>query len=166
MTEKNLNDEELISWFPPLASTLCFLLVTLLTMIFFGSSMGNWGMLDIAPELVWGVGAIFMVIFCVINFRITRGSFRCKKLLQLYVLTVIIVSLPLWLTYDPFEDKVRALLQVFTLVCGLLVLKLTSSKTYQAFIQFQYDAQQSLKAVKLEVEQEIQEILKSMQQGK
>ncbi|WP_303509263.1 hypothetical protein [Agarivorans sp. 1_MG-2023] len=166
MTKKNMDREEVISWFPPLASTLCFLLVTLLTMIFFGSSMGNWGMLNIAPELVWGVGAILMVIFCVINFRITRGSFRCKRLLQLYVLTVIIVSLPLWLTYDPFADKVRSLLQVFTLVCGLLVLKLTSSKTYLAFIQFQYDAQQSLKAAKLEVEQEMQKILKSKQQGK
>ncbi|GDY25098.1 hypothetical protein AHAT_09880 [Agarivorans sp. Toyoura001] len=123
-------------------------------------------MLDIAPELVWGAGVILMVIFCVINFRITRGSFRCKRLLQLYVLTVIILSQLLWLTYDPFADKVRALLQVFTLVCGLLVLKLTFSKTYLAFIQFQHDAQLSLKAAKLEVEQEIQEILKSMQQGK
>ena len=166
MTEKNLNDEEVISWFPPLASTLCFLLVTLLMMIFFGFTMGSWGMLDIAPELIVGAGAIFMVIFCVINFRITRGSFRCKKLLQLYVLTVIVLSLSLWLTYDPFEDKVQALLQVFTLVCGLLVLKLTSSKTYQALIQFQHDAQQSLKAAKLEVEQEMQAILKSKQQGK
>lgn len=161
-----MDREEVINWFPPLASTFCFLLVTLLSMIFLGSSMGNWGMLDIAPELVWGIGAISMLIFCVINFRITRGSFSCRKLLQLYVLTVIILSLPLWLTYDPFEDKVRALLQVFTLVCGLLVLKLISSKTYLAFIQFQHDAQQSLKAAKLEVEQEIQEILKSKQQGK
>lgn len=166
MTEKNLNDEEVISWFPPLDSTFRFLLVTLLSMIFLGSSVGNWGMLDIAPELVWGIGAISMLIFCVVNFRITRGSFRCKKLLQLYVLTVIILSLSLWLTYDPFEDKVRALLQVFTLVCGLLVLKLISSKTYLAFIQFQHDSQQSLKAAMLEAEQEIQEIQKSKQQGK
>ncbi|MBU2869486.1 hypothetical protein [Colwellia sp. E2M01] len=147
--EKNVN---LI--FPPWKLMGRFLLVIMLLMVGTGLS-GTMLLLeyfDAKPE--WLVGTIFSVsiIFCLVNFGVTRGSFLCAKILKYYSLCLIILCVPLLVIVEGGKYYILLSLNFFALTGASYLI---SGETYQKLVQYQYDFFEDIKEAREVVEKKL-----------
>lgn len=146
------NKEELVNLlFPPWKLMRRFLVVTIMLILgtaFSGGIVFNL-YLQVTPE--WEMGVLFSIIlvFCLVNFRVTRGSFLCAKILKYYALFLACICIPSLLMG---KDSLFSFLTVFMM---LGTFYLISSKRYQQLVQYQFDFFEDIKEARAAVEKEI-----------
>ena len=152
------NEEEKVNvLFPPWKLMGRFLLVTMILILgtaFSGGIVFNL-FIPLAPE--WEMGILFsiVVVFCIVNFRVTRGSFFCANILKYYALFLACLNI-LSLLMD--SDKTFSLINaILTLIAFFLI----SGKTYKKLVQYQLDFFDDIKEAKEAVEKEIAMVNKS-----
>lgn len=162
----NTGKSEMVGFFPPLKSLAIFLLVTLLTLLLNGFTIGTLSLFHFSLE--WQMLGILLslLIFMPINFKITRGSFKCVFYLKIYILFLTFLSLPSLLTYDPTIERAHAVLSFVQISSGLLAFYLIASKTYIQFVQHQCDYFTDLKQAQKEIKNELDALNKSKRAGK
>tara|TARA_R110002050_G_scaffold189455_12_gene324037 strand:- start:1494 stop:1976 length:483 start_codon:yes stop_codon:yes gene_type:complete len=153
-------EEKVNLLFPPWKLMRRFLLVIMLLMIGTGLSGAMFLLeyFDTKPE--WLVGIMFCVsiIFCLVNFHVTRGSFLCAKILKYYSLCLIIICLPLLVMIDGEKYYILLSLNFFALISAFYLI---SGKTYQKLVQYQLDFFDDIKEAREAVEKEIAMLNKS-----
>ncbi len=151
-------EEEKVNFlFPPWKLMGRFLLVTMMLILgtaFSGGTVFNL-YIQLTPE--WEIGILFstIVIFCIVNFRVTRGSFFCANILKYYALSLACISLPS-LLIDGFNIFV-----LLNVILTLTAFSLISGETYQKLVQYQLDFFDDIKEAKEAVEKEIAMLNKS-----
>lgn len=146
------NEEEKVNLlFPPWKLMGRFLLVTMILILgtaFSGGIVFKF-FIQLAPE--WEMGILFsiVVVFCIVNFRVTRGSFFCANILKYYALFLACINI-LSLLMD--SDNIFSLINT-TLM--LVTFFLISGKTYQKLVQYQLDFFDDIKEAKEAVEKEL-----------
>ncbi|XQW84716.1 hypothetical protein ACOYR1_16500 [Thalassotalea piscium] len=153
-------EEKVNLLFPPWKLVGRFLLVIMLLMIGTGLS-GTMFLLeyfDTKPE--WLVGTMFLVsiIFCLVNFRVTRGSFLCARILKYYSLCLIILCLPLLVMIEGEKYYILLLLNFFALTCAFYLI---SGETYQKLVQYQHDFFEDIREAREVVEKKLAQSRKS-----
>ncbi|WDE09114.1 hypothetical protein SG34_030575 [Thalassomonas viridans] len=149
-SDKKREENEIVGLLPPIKSMVCFLVVTVLLALgtaFTGSTVLS-KYFNFTPEWLLGSLAFIGIIFCIINFRVTRGSFLCAKILQYYTLFLAAACLPAFVIveepYYPFY-----FINIFLM---LITFYLISSKTYWKLVQYQHDHFADIKEAREEVE--------------
>jgi len=137
--------------FPPWKLMGTFLLVTIMLILgtaFTGGIVFNL-YIQLSPE--WEIGILFsiIIIFCMVNFRVTRGSFLCAKILKYYSLFLACICIPAVLIDD---DYLFSFLTIFSM---LSVFYLISSSKYQKLVQYQFDFFEDIKEAKQAIEKEL-----------
>lgn len=150
-------EEKVNLLFPPWKLMGRFLLVTMLLILgtaFSGGMVFNI-YIQLTPE--WEVGVLFLtiVIFCIVNFRVTRGSFICAHILKYYAIFLACINISSLLMGN---DKIFTLINTaLTLIAFFLI----SGETYQKLVQYQLDFFDDIKEAKEAVEKEIAMLNKS-----
>jgi len=132
-----------------------FLIVTLSTLILSGLTIAstlNFVFFRPAPEVAMSILFTVSLIFCFLNFKITRGSFKSAFYLKIYLLILTFLALFPLLTFNPIVEMDKTILSFFQISSGLLAFYFISSKKYSEFVRAQYDYMNEVK--------EIQNILK------
>jgi len=147
------NEEEKGSLlFPPWRLMGRFLLVTM--MLILGTAFSGGIIFNFYLELTakWQVGILFSTsgVFCIVNFRVTRGSFFCANILKYYALILACVCIPALLIDQDY------LFTLFTVFLMLSAFYLISGKTYQKLVQYQYDFFEDIKEAREIVEKEME----------
>lgn len=147
------NNEELVNLlFPPWKLMRSFLSVTIMLMLgtAFGLAISFNLYLKLTPE--WEVGIIFLTgfAFCFTNFRVTRGSFFCAMLLKYYALLLTCVCIPALLIDTDY------LFSFVTMLLMLFAFYLISGKTYQKFVQYQFDFFEDIKEAREAIKKELE----------
>jgi len=121
--------------FPPLKLLLTFLLVTILVITGTAFSGGIVFNFYIQTSPIWEISMLTVAIlaFCIVNFRITRGSFLCLILLKYYVLFLVFLGIPALII------EVDNIFTLITLVLMASTYCIISSKTYRQFVQYQHE---------------------------
>ena len=138
--------------FPPWRLMGRFLLVTM--MLIAGTAFSGITIFSYYLELTlkWQIGILFLTIgvFCIVNFRVTRGSFLCANILKYYALILACVCIPsLLLDQDYFFT-------LFTVFLMLSAYYFISGKTYQKLVQYQHDFFEDIKEARELVEKEME----------
>jgi len=134
-----------------------FLLVTM--MLIAGTAFSGITIFSFYLDLTlkWQMGILFLTIgvFCIVNFRVTRGSFLCANILKYYALILACVCIPALLIEQDY------LFTLFTVFLMLSVFYLISGETYQKLVQYQHDFFEDIKEVREIVEKEMEKALKN-----
>ena len=141
---------------PPRKNMHIFLIVTLSTLFLSGITIAST--LDFvffrpAPEVAMSILFSVSLIFCFLNFKITRGSFKSAFYLKIHILILTFLALFPLLTFNPIVEIDKTILSFFQISSGLLAFYFISSKKYSEFVRAQYDYMNEVK--------EIRNILKS-----
>jgi len=143
--------------FPPWRLMGRFLLVTM--MLIAGTAFSGITIFSFYLDLTlkWQMGILFLTIgvFCIVNFRVTRGSFLCANILKYYALILACVCIPALLIEQDY------LFTLFTVFLMLSVFYLISGETYQKLVQYQHDFFEDIKEVREIVEKEMEKALKN-----
>jgi len=149
------DEEQLVNLlFPPWKLMARFLLVTMLlitgtglsgTLLFISYFNGN-------PERLIGTLFIGSIVFCIINFLVTRGVFICSKILKYYALCLIILSITLLLEINSMNYFILLSIDLIILLSAFYLI---SGKTYQKFVQYQFDFFEDIKEAKRIIDKEI-----------
>ena len=138
--------------FPPWRLMGRFLLVTM--MLILGTAFSGGIIFNFYFELTakWQVGILFSTsgVFCIVNFRVTRGSFFCANILKYYALILACVCMPALLIDQDY------LFTLFTVFLMLSAFYLISGETYQKLVQYQYDFFEDIKEAREIVEKEME----------
>ncbi|MBU2972028.1 hypothetical protein KO527_22070 [Pseudoalteromonas sp. C2R02] len=138
--------------FPPWRLMGRFLLVTM--MLIAGTAFSGITIFSYYMELTlkWQIGILFSTIgvFCIVNFRVTRGSFFCANILKYYALILACVCIPALLIEQDY------LFTLFTVFLMLSAFYLISGKTYQKLVQYQHDFFEDIKEAREIVEKEME----------
>jgi len=141
--------------FPPWKLMGRFLLVIMLLMM--GSGLSVTVMLleyfDSSPEWLVGITFSISIIFCLVNFRVTQGSFLCAKILKYYSLCLIILSVPLLFIIEGEVYYILLSLSLFALISSFYLI---SGETYQKLVQYQHDFFEDIKEAREIVEKEME----------
>ncbi|AVT46310.1 MULTISPECIES: hypothetical protein [Shewanella] len=147
-------DDEIVGFFPTKKWIAVFLVVTmLLTLATAISCITVFSMhLDVGPEWMVGILSFMAILFSMINFGVTRGSFVCWKVLEYYALLLSIISIPSLLM-----AKTADLLMFFSINSLMLfsAFYLIRSHSYQKLVQYQFDHFSDIKEAKEAVEEEM-----------
>jgi len=135
---------------PPMKLMGRFLLVTMLLTI--GSATSSIIVFEqyfnVSPGLMFALLGIISVIFCLVNFRVTRGSFFCAKLLQYYSLFLAAVCLPAFiLVDDPYY-----LFYFINIFMMLITFYLITGNAYWEFVKYQHEHFADIKEAREEIE--------------
>ena len=100
------------------------------------------------------VGILFSasILFCLVNFQVTRGSFLCAKVLKYYAIGLALICLPSLFIVD---SSGKLYFSIINLMLLLRASYLISEKKYQNLIQFQKDFFDDLNEAKMAVEREM-----------
>lgn len=154
--------EEVVSFFPQKRLISRFLAVTMLLM--FGTAISLITIfntyLSVSPGVMVGILSFTSVVFCLINFQVTRGSFLCANILKYYSLILILICFPSLFIGDSTGKLIFSLLNTVLLLSSWYLI---SSKNYQSLIQFQKDYFDDLREAHEAVEHELN---KNRKQGK
>jgi len=147
------NEEEKGSLlFPPWRLMGRFLLVTM--MLIAGTAFSGITIFSYYLELTlkWQMGILFSTsgVFCIVNFRVTRGSFFCANILKYYALILACVCIPALLIDQDY------LFTLFTVFLMLSAFYLISGETYQKLVQYQHDFFEDIKEAREIVEKEME----------
>jgi len=134
-----------------------FLLVTM--MLTAGTAFSGITIFSFYLELTlkWQMGILFLTIgvFCIVNFRVTQGSFLCANILKYYALILACVCIPSLLLEQDY------LFTLFTVFLMLSAFYLISGETYQKLVQYQYDFFEDIKEAREIVEKEMEKAHKN-----
>jgi len=154
--EPNEDKEELGSLlFPPWRLMRRFLFVTMLLMIGTGTAFGLVFniYIQVPPELEVGSLLPLTIFFCLLNFRVTRGAFFCAKILKYYAFCLACICIPaLFFMKGGNAGYVLSFITFFTLFSASYLI---SGKTYQKFIQYQYDFFEDIKEARETIKKEL-----------
>jgi len=143
--------------FPPWRLMGRFLLVTM--MLIAGTAFSGITIFSFYLDLTlkWQMGILFLTIgvFCIVNFRVTRGAFLCANILKYYALILACVCIPALLIEQDY------LFTLFTVFLMLSVFYLISGETYQKLVQYQHDFFEDIKEVREIVEKEMEKAHKN-----
>ncbi|PIW60316.1 hypothetical protein [Shewanella sp. CG12_big_fil_rev_8_21_14_0_65_47_15] len=147
-------DDEIVGFFPPKRLIAVFLVVTMLLTL--GTAMSCITVfsihLDLGPEWMVGIISFIVILFSMINFGVTRGSFVCWKVLEYYALLLSLISIPSLLM-----AKTAYLLMFFAINSLMLfsAFYLIRSHSYKKLVQYQFNHFSDVKEVKEAVEEEM-----------
>ena len=147
-------NEEVFLLFPPWKLLRRFLLVTIILLI--GTVYSGMTLLtqyfDTSPE--WLLGILFSVgiMFCLLNFKVSQGSFLCAKILKYYALFLALICLP---SFIILEGNGYHIATVTNIAFMLLSFYLIKGKKYQGLIKYQYNFFKDIKDARAAVEKEI-----------
>lgn len=147
-------NEEVFLLFPPWKLLRRFLLVTVILLI--GTVYSGMTLLtqyfDTSPE--WLLGILFSVgiMFCLLNFKVSQGSFLCAKLLKYYALFLALICLP---SFIILEGNGYHIATVTNIAFMLLSFYLIKENKYQGLIKYQYNFFKDIKDARAAVEKEI-----------
>ncbi|KPH91557.1 hypothetical protein CWB58_03075 [Pseudoalteromonas sp. S201] len=147
-------NEEVFLLFPPWKLLRRFLLVTVILLI--GTVYSGMTLLtqyfDTSPE--WLLGILFSVgiMFCLLNFKVSQGSFLCAKLLKYYALFLALICLP---SFIILEGNGYHIATVTNIAFMLLSFYLIKGNKYQGLIKYQYNFFKDIKDARAAVEKEI-----------
>ena len=154
--EPNEDKEELGSLlFPPWRLMRRFLFVTMLLMIGTGTAVGIVFNIYIQVRPEWEVGSLLplTILFCLLNFRVTRGSFICAKILKYYAFCLACICLPaLFFMKGGYAGYILNFISIFALFTAFYLI---SGKTYQKLVQYQYEFFEDIKEVKETIAKEL-----------
>ena len=150
-------EEKVNLLFPPWKLMRRFLLVTMILILgiaFSGGIVFNL-YIQLTPE--WEIGILFSttVIFCIVNFRVTRGSFFCASILKYYALFLACISI-----YSLLMGS-EMIFSLINTALTFIAFFLISGKTYQKLVQYQLDFLDDIKEAREAVEKEIAMLNKS-----
>ena len=137
--------------FPPLKFILTFLAVTILGIICtaFSGGIAFKFYFQISPEWEFAIVSVTIVVFCIVNFRISRGSRLCANILKYYLLLLVCLCLPALII------QANNVLTLLTVIMTISTFFLISGKTYQQFVIYQRDFFQGIKEAQAAVELEL-----------
>ena len=147
-------NEEVFLLFPPWKLLRRFLLVTVILLI--GTVYSGMTLLtqyfDTSPE--WLLGILFSVgiMFCLLNFKVSQGSFLCAKILKYYALFLALICL---LSFIILEGNGYHIATVTNIAFMLLSFYLIKGNKYQGLIKYQYNFFKDIKDARAAVEKEI-----------
>ena len=147
-------NEEVFLLFPSWKLLRRFLLVTVILLI--GTVYSGMTLLtqyfDTSPE--WLLGILFSVgiMFCLLNFKVSQGSFLCAKLLKYYALFLALICL---LSFIILEGNGYHIATVTNIAFMLLSFYLIKGNKYQGLIKYQYNFFKDIKDARAAVEKEI-----------
>jgi len=146
------NQEDKVNlFFPPWKLMGTFLLVTMM-LILGTASVGSIVFhfyLQLSPEWIMGILFSITIIFCIVNFRVTRGSFLCAKILKYYSLFLACICIPSVLIIDYY---IFSFITIFSMLGAFYLL---SSPTYLKLVQYQFDFFEDIKEARETVEKEL-----------
>ena len=147
-------NDEVFLLFPPWKLLRRFLLVTVLLLL--GTVYSGMTVLtqyfDTDPE--WLLGILFSagIAFCLINFKVSQGSFFCANILKFYALFLAVICLP---TFIILEGNGYYIATVSNIAFMLLSFYLIKGEKYQGLIKYQYDFFKDIKDARAAVEKEM-----------
>ena len=147
-------NDEVFLLFPPWKLLRRFLLVTVLLLL--GTVYSGMTVLtqyfDTDPE--WLLGILFSagIAFCLINFKVSQGSFFCANILKFYALFLAVICLP---TFIILEGNGYYIATVINIAFMLLSFYLIKGEKYQGLIKYQYDFFKDIKDARAAVEKEM-----------
>ena len=155
----NNKDDEIVGLLPPKKSLACFLLVTVLLLA--GTALSGNTVLQeyfsVSPKWLMGSLSVITIIFCLVNFQVSRGSFACTKVLKYYALFLAIICIPSFFIVDK-PDYFK--LSLGNISISLFAFYLISGKTYKKLVQYQNDFFSDIKAARETAEKILNESLK------
>ncbi|MBH0059391.1 hypothetical protein I6F65_20850 [Pseudoalteromonas sp. SWXJZ94C] len=150
-------NDEVFLLFPPWKFLRRFLLVTVLLLL--GTVYSGMTLLtqyfDTNPE--WLLGILFSVgiAFCLINFKVSQGSYFCAKILKYYALFLAVICLP---SFIILEGNGYHIATVINIAFMLLSFYLIKGEKYQGLIKYQYDFLKDIKDARAAVEKEMAKV--------
>lgn len=145
---------EVFLLFPPWKLLRRFLLVTILLLL--GTVYSGMTLLtqyfDIDPE--WLLGILFSagIVFCLVNFKVSQGSFLCANILKYYALFLALICLPSFIVLDGVGNHIATIVNVALMLLSFYLIK---GNKYQGLIKYQFDFFNERKDARAAVEKEM-----------
>ena len=147
-------NEEVFLLFPPWKLLRRFLLVTVILLM--GTVYSGMTLLtqyfDTSPE--WLLGILFSVgiMFCLLNFKVSQGSFLCAKILKYYALFLALICLPSFIILEGSSYHIATVTNIAFMLLSFYLIK---GKKYQGLIKYQYNFFKDIKDARAAVEKEM-----------
>ena len=148
------NNDEVFLLFPPWKLLRRFLLVTVILLM--GTVYSGMTLLtqyfDTSPE--WLLGILFSVgiMFCLLNFKVSQGSFLCAKILKYYALFLALICLPSFIILEGSSYHIATVTNIAFMLLSFYLIK---GKKYQGLIKYQYNFFKDIKDARAAVEKEM-----------
>lgn len=148
------NNDEVFLLFPPWKLLRRFLLVTVILLM--GTVYSGMTLLtqyfDTSPE--WLLGILFSVgiAFCLVNFKVSQGSFLCAKILKYYALFLALICLPSFIILEGSSYHIATVTNIAFMLLSFYLIK---GNKYQSLIKYQYDFFKDIKDARAAVEKEM-----------
>jgi len=147
-------NDEVFLLFPPWKLLRRFLLVTVILLM--GTVYSGMTLLtqyfDTSPE--WLLGILFSVgiMFCLLNFKVSQGSFLCAKILKYYALFLALICLPSFIILEGSSYHIATVTNIAFMLLSFYLIK---GKKYQGLIKYQYNFFKDIKDARAAVEKEM-----------
>ena len=147
-------NDEVFLLFAPWKLLRRFLLVTVLLLM--GTVYSGMTLLtqyfDTSPE--WLLGILFSVgiMFCLLNFKVSQGSFLCAKILKYYALFLALICLPSFIILEGSSYHIATVTNIAFMLLSFYLIK---GKKYQGLIKYQYNFFKDIKDARAAVEKEM-----------
>lgn len=139
-----------------------FLVVTM--MLIFGAAQSLIIVFQIyfkaSPGAMIITGWLIIIIFILLNFKVTRGSFLCARILRFYALALAMICLPGLFLAETMVERIICYSGVVVLFGAFYLI---GGKTYQEMVQNRYDFCAEMMALRAAIEKEME---RSASQGK
>ncbi|MDO6463125.1 hypothetical protein [Pseudoalteromonas carrageenovora] len=147
-------NDEVFLLFPPWKLLRRFLLVTVLLLL--GTVYSGMTVLtqyfDTDPE--WLLGILFSagIAFCLINFKVSQGSFFCANILKFYALFLAVICLPSFIILEGNGYYIATVINVAFMLLSFYLIK---GEKYQGLVKYQYDFFKDIKDARAAVGKEM-----------
>ena len=147
-------NDEVFLLFAPWKLLRRFLLVTVLLLM--GTVYSGMTLLtqyfDTSPE--WLLGILFSVgiMFCLLNFKVSQGSFLCAKILKYYALFLALICLPSFIILEGSSYHIATVTNIAFMLLSFYLIK---GNEYQGLIKYQYNFFKDIKDARAAVEKEM-----------
>ncbi|MGP5159301.1 hypothetical protein [Pseudoalteromonas prydzensis] len=148
------NNDEVFLLFPPWKLLRRFLLVTVILLM--GTVYSGMTLLtqyfDTSPE--WLLGILFSVgiAFCLVNFKVSQGSFLCANILKYYAVFLALICLPSFIILEGSSYHIATVTNIAFMLLSFYLIK---GNKYQGLIKYQYNFFKDIKDARAAVEKEM-----------
>ncbi|MBV1871017.1 MAG: hypothetical protein KUG83_00590 [Gammaproteobacteria bacterium] len=159
---RNNKSDESLGVFPKKQQMVSFLAVTM--MLISGTALSDIVVYKVyfkaSPGAMIITGWLMVVIFSLLNFKVTRGSFLCARILRFYALALAMICLPGLFLAETMVERIICYSGVVVLFGAFYLI---GGKTYQEMVQNRYDFCAEMMALRAAIEKEME---RSASQGK